>query len=77
MRITNNTHLQPEEQRMVISGRKKVVSELRQKSKGKGKRRSKKSQKWRKESEDFREAMKCNRLVTKAQNEGKPAHYYL
>ena len=75
MRIVNNSHLQPEEQRIVISGRKKVVNELRQKAKGM--RTSKKSGKWRQQSEEFRDAMKCNRLVEKAQREGKPAHYYL
>ncbi len=75
MRILNNKQLQPEEQRVVISGRKKVVAEMRQKAKGK--RSSKKSDKWRQQSEEFREAMKSNRLVTKAQREGKPAHYYL
>jgi hypothetical protein len=60
---------------MVISGRKKVVADLRQKASGK--RSSKRSDKWKKESEDFRDAMKCNRLIAKAENEGKPAHYYL
>lgn len=75
MRIVNNSHLQPEEQRIVISGRKKVVSELRQKAKGI--RSGKKSNKWRKQSEEFRDAMKCNRLVEKAQREGRPAHFYL
>lgn len=74
MRILNNTQLKPEEQRVVISGRKKVVAEMRQKAKG---RATKKSDKWRQQSEEFREAMKSNRLVSKAQREGKPAHYYL
>ncbi len=76
MRIVNNYHLQPEEQRMVISGRKKVVSELRQKAKG-FRSAKKESSKWRQQSEEFRDAMKVNRLVEKAQREGKPAHFYL
>ena len=76
MRIVNNSHLHPEEQRIVISGRKKVVSDLRQKAKG-IRRIAKESSKWRQQSEEFRNAMKYNRLVEKAQREGKPAHFYL
>lgn len=75
MRIVNNTHLQPEEQRVVISGRKRVVAELRKKAKGI--RSAKRSENWRKQSDDLREAMKCNRLIAKAKREGKPSHYYL
>lgn len=76
MRILNNSHLQPEEQRIVVSGRKKVVAELRQKARGKSSiKRAEPS--WRQQSKEFREAMKANRLIEKAQREGKPAHYYL
>lgn len=75
MRILNNSHLQPDEQRVVISGRKKVVAALRQKAKGNIS--TKRDDKWRQQSEEFREAMKSNRLIAKAQKEGKPAHYYL
>lgn len=75
MRIVNNTHLQPEEKRVVISGRKKVVAELRKKVKGI--RSKKRNENWKKQSDDLREAMKCNRMIAKAKREGKPAHYYL
>jgi hypothetical protein len=67
--------LNSEEQRTVIAARKKVVSDLRQKSKGK--KTSKKSTLWKKQSEDFRDAMRTNRLISKAEQEGKPPTYYL
>lgn len=75
-RIKNNNHLSKEEQKVVIDGRKKVVKELRAKSNGTA-RPKKSSDKWRKESDSFREAMRANRLMAKAQKEGKPVDYYL
>lgn len=43
----------------------------------KGKKLKKPSQKWRKESSDLREVMEANRLMKKAESEGKPVTYYL
>mmetsp|Transcript_6870 Transcript_6870/g.20567 ORF Transcript_6870/g.20567 Transcript_6870/m.20567 type:complete len:662 (-) Transcript_6870:1391-3376(-) len=75
-RIKNNNHLSREEQKVVIAGRKKVVSELRAKTNGAAKPK-KSNDKWRRESDTFREAMRANRLMAKAQKEGKPVDYYL
>ena len=61
----------------VLQVNKKVSKELSKKKNGKWKKKSKKSDKWRQESNNFREAMKTNRLISKAEREGKPAHYYL
>ena len=33
--------------------------------------------KWREQSDTFRDAMRTNRLIAKAQQEGKPVDYYL
>jgi len=76
IRITNNAHLNVDEQQTVISGRKKVVSEMRKRAKGKKLKKPSQS-KWRKESSDLREVMEANRLMKKAESEGKPATYYL
>jgi hypothetical protein len=67
--------LNSEEQRVVIAARKKVVSDLRQKANGK--KSKKKSNLWKQQSEDFREAMRTNRLISKAEQEGRPPTYYL
>jgi hypothetical protein len=62
----------------IIQTQKQVAKELAKKKKsGKSSRKSKKGSKWREESNSFREAMKVNRLISKAESEGKPAHYYL
>lgn len=53
-----------------------MVKELRKASKGK-RTRKRDNSKWRKESDDFRKAMETNRLISKAEKEGRPAHYYL
>jgi hypothetical protein len=75
MRIKNNNQLTSEEQQVAITGRKRAVTDLRQKLKGTS--TIKRSQKWREESASFRQAMETNRLVAKAETEGKPSHYYL
>lgn len=75
MRIKNNDQLTSEEQQVAIIGRKRAVTDLRQKLKGNN--TMKRSLKWREESESFRQAMETNRLVAKAEKEGKPSHYYL
>jgi len=75
IRIHNNHHLTGEEKQVVVSGRKKVVSEMRARSNGK--LVNKGSQKWRHQSEEFRKVMETNRLISKAEKEGKPGHYYL
>lgn len=75
MRIKNNEQLTSEEQQVAIVGRKRAVTDLRQKLKGNT--TMKRSQKWREESASFRQAMETNRLVAKAEKEGKPSHYYL
>mmetsp|Transcript_4121 Transcript_4121/g.9252 ORF Transcript_4121/g.9252 Transcript_4121/m.9252 type:complete len:275 (+) Transcript_4121:125-949(+) len=77
-RIANNLNLNSDEQKQVLQINRKVTKELSKKKQGKGsKKRSKKGTKWRDESNNFREAMKANRLISKAEKEGKPAHYYL
>jgi hypothetical protein len=76
VRITSNAHLNVDEQRQVVASRKKVVSEMREKALGKRKPK-KKNTLWRQQSDDFRKAMETNRLITKAEKEGRPAHYYL
>ena len=59
-RIKNNTALNADDQKMVIAGRKRVVTEMKAKKNGKKKVRNKNS-KWKEESKQFREAMKANR----------------
>lgn len=77
-RIANNSNLNKDEQMQVLGENKKVTKELKKRMNGKAsKKKSKKGSKWLKESNDFREAMKTNRLISKAEREGKPAHYYL
>lgn len=62
----------------VIQNQKKVAKELAKKKRNGGvSKRSKKSGKWKEESASLRDAMKANRLIAKAEREGKPAHYYL
>ena len=75
-RIKNNAHLNRDEQKVVIAGRKKVVAELGSKSRSKSKSK-KHAKKWKEESEQFREVMRTNRLISKAEKEGKRADYYL
>lgn len=75
MRIKNNSQLSSEEQQTAITGRKKAVTDLRQKLKGTSS--SRRRNKWREESESFRQAMETNRLIAKAEKEGKPSHFYL
>ena len=60
-----------------IQTHRKVVTELTRKGKNGRNSKGKRGSKWREESNAFREAMKANRLITKAEKEGKPAHYYL
>jgi hypothetical protein len=60
---------------VVIASRKKVVSELRQKAQGKYSARKKAL--WKQQSAEFREAMRSNRLISKAEQEGLPPTYYL
>ncbi len=76
VRITSNTHLNSDEQRQVISSRKKVVADLRNKATGR-KTTKTRSKLWRQQSDEFRKAMETNRLISKAEKEGRPAHYYL
>ena len=76
VRITSNSHLNVDEQRQVVAARKKVVSEMREKALGKRKPKKKQTL-WRQQSDDFRKAMETNRLIAKAEKEGRPAHYYL
>jgi len=76
-RIANNSNLNKDEQMQVLQENKKVLKELARKRKGKSKKSKKSNDKWRQESNDFREAMRTNRLISKAEREGKPAHYYL
>lgn len=79
-RIVNNEHLNKEEQKVVIGGRKKVVKDLKNtfSSDGSARKKKKKKQlKWQEQSNTFREAMRTNRLIAKAQKEGKPVDYYL
>jgi conjugal transfer/entry exclusion protein len=61
----------------VIQTQKKVAKELAKKKKSGGASRKKKSTKWQQESNALRDAMKANRLIAKAEREGKPAHFYL
>ena len=62
----------------VLQKNKKVAQELAKTLKSGGTvEKSRRRSKWREESKRFREAMKANRLITKAEKEGKPAHYYL
>lgn len=62
----------------VIQNQKKVAKELAKKKRNGGvSKRSKKNSKWKEESASLRDAMKANRLIAKAEREGKPAHYYL
>ena len=75
IRITNNENLNSNEQKQVIESRKKVVKTLRDQARGKMKKKN--SQKWREQSQEFREAMKSNRLIAKAEKEGRPPTYYL
>lgn len=60
-RIKNNTALNAEEQKVVIAGRKRVVSEMKAKKSGKKRSNKNKNSKWKEESKQFREAMKANR----------------
>ena len=60
-RIKNNTALNAEEQKLVIAGRKRVVSEMKAKKNGKKRSSKNKNSKWKEESKQFREAMKANR----------------
>ncbi|KAL3777315.1 hypothetical protein ACHAWO_005081 [Cyclotella atomus] len=76
-RIANNDNLNRDEQMQVIQTQKKVAKELAKKKKSGGASKKKKSTKWQQESNALREAMKANRLIAKAEREGKPAHYYL
>lgn len=77
-RIANNSNLNSDEQRAVLQAQKKATKELSKKLSGKSlRKRNKKGSKWKEESATFREAMKANRLISKAEKEGKPAHYYL
>ena len=62
----------------VLQKNKKVAQELAKTLKSGGTvEKSRRRSKWREESKRFREAMKANRLITKAEKEGKPAHYHL
>ena len=77
-RIANNDNLNRDEQMQIIQSQKKVAKELAKKKKNGGvSKKSKRSNKWKEESNALREAMKANRLIAKAEREGKPAHYYL
>jgi conjugal transfer/entry exclusion protein len=62
----------------VLQIQKNVAKELAKKKKSGGvSKKLKKRSKWQQESNALREAMKANRLIAKAEREGKPAHYYL
>lgn len=61
----------------VIQTQKKVAKELAKKKLGSKFKKGKKISKWQHESNALRDAMKANRLIAKAEREGKPAHYYL
>jgi hypothetical protein len=76
IRITSNAHLNTDEQRQVIVSRKKVVADMRDKAKGR-KKPKKRNKLWKQQSDDFRKAMEANRLISKAEKEGRPSHYYL
>ena len=75
-RISNNSALNADEREGVLAANKKAAKELKRKKK-KGGSSKKQDGKWKAESQQFREAMKTNRLISKAESEGKPAHYYL
>jgi len=77
-RITNNSNLKSGEQDQVLQASKNATKELSKNLRRKSSRKtSKRGSKWKQESENFREAMKSNRLISKAEREGKPSHYYL
>ena len=70
----NNKHLSRDDQKAVITARKKVVAELKG---GPKKTKKRFTQKWKDQSKLFREAMHTNLLISKAQKEGRPIDYYL
>jgi hypothetical protein len=76
VRIQGNEHLDKDAQKMAIKARVEVVKEKKQAEQGIVKKKVK-DDKWKKESEDFRNAMRDNRLMAKAKAEGKPITYYL
>ncbi|GMH92485.1 hypothetical protein TrVE_jg6732 [Triparma verrucosa] len=73
VRIQGNEHLDKDAQKLAIKARKEVVAE----KKGLKPKTKKKSDKWKAESNNFRQAMRDNRLMEKAKKEGKPLTYYL
>jgi hypothetical protein len=73
VRIQGNEHLDRDAQKLAIAARKEVVKE----QKGLKPKPKKKSDKWKEESNNFRQAMRDNRLMEKAKKEGKPLTYYL
>ena len=73
-RISNNEALNAEEREGVLAANKRAAKEMRRKKRKGG---SKKNSKWKAQSQEFREAMKANRLIAKAESEGRPGDYYL
>lgn len=76
-RISNNSALNAEEREGVLAANKKAAKEMKRKKKRGGNKKKGGKSKWEAQSQEFREAMKANRLISKAESEGKPAHYYL
>jgi len=76
-RITGNEHINKDEMKMAIQARKEIVKEKRLADKGVKVNKKKDNTKWKEESKQFREAMKANRLMAKAEKEGKSATFYL
>lgn len=76
-RISNNSALNAEEREGVLAANKKAAKEMKRKKKRGGSKKKGGKSKWEAQSQEFREAMKANRLISKAESEGKPAHYYL
>ncbi|GMI33334.1 hypothetical protein TeGR_g9005, partial [Tetraparma gracilis] len=77
IRIQGNEHLDKDAQKMAIKARVEVVKEKKAVEAGIKPKKKVKDDKWKKESEDFRNAMRDNRLMAKAKAEGKPITYYL
>jgi len=77
VRIQGNEHMDKDAQKMAIKARVEVVKDKKATDAGLKPKRKVKDEKWKKESETFRNAMRDNRLMEKAKKEGKPITYYL
>lgn len=72
-RIANNDNLNKDEQIKALHVNKKVIKEVASKRNAKSstKRTKKGASKWREESQQFREAMRANRLVSQPVQKGR------